>query len=98
MKSLLMSLVLSLSFLLSSLAWAGGKSCVMEVGNMTCDACEESVTKELKKIPEVASAEVDHTTGKAKITFKDGKVATDVQLADAVRKAGFAPGKVTMVK
>lgn len=98
MKSLFMSLVLSMVFAAGASSWAAAKSCVMEVGNMTCEACEESVAGELKKLPEVASAEVDHATGKAKITFKDGKSAPEAKLAEAVRKAGFLPGKVTMSK
>lgn len=98
MKSFVLSLVLSLVFSVASASWAATKSCEMEIGGMSCESCSSKISEGLKKLPEVASADVDHVAGKAKITFKEGKNLSDAKLAEAVTKMGFTPGKVVSSK
>ena len=44
----------------------------LHVSGMTCTHCQATVTKLLEGLDGVASAQVDHTTGKAVVTMKPG--------------------------
>ncbi len=58
------------------------------VQGMTCAHCQTAVTKALKGVPGVASAEVDLQRQQAKVGYEEDKVTPD-ELAKAVEKAGY---------
>lgn len=58
------------------------------VKGMTCAHCQVTVTKALKSVPGVASAEVDLGKAEAKVGYDADKVTID-QLTKAVDDAGY---------
>lgn len=70
------------------------KSTEFHVQGMTCGGCEQSVSRTISTIAEVASVSVDRTQEKAVVTWKDG-ISPDGQarasksVCAAVGAAGF---------
>lgn len=63
----------------------------LNVTGMTCTGCSGTVREALEATPGVASAQVDHETGTARVT-PDGTVpAADLEFAldEAVESAGY---------
>ena len=58
------------------------------VQGMTCAHCQVAVTKALKRVPGVASVEVDLQGRQAKVGYDADKVTVE-QLAKAVEDAGY---------
>jgi copper chaperone CopZ len=61
----------------------------LNVTGMTCGGCQTKVQSALANVPGVISADVSHADGKAVVKLEKGK-ATDAQLTDAVKQAGFS--------
>jgi len=58
------------------------------VQGMTCAHCQAAVTKALKGVPGVASAEVDLQRKQARVGYEADKVTVET-LAKAVEEAGY---------
>ncbi len=58
------------------------------VQGMTCAHCQAAVTKALRGVPGVASAEVDLAKAQAKVGYDPAKVSVG-QLTKAVEEAGY---------
>ena len=64
------------------------------VTGMTCGGCEQSVTRTISTVSEVASVSVDRSQNKAVVTWKDN-IGPDSQakasrsICEAVEAAGF---------
>jgi P-type Cu+ transporter len=86
MKPRLIAAVVAL-VIFSTRAFAGDLKRLLSVKGMTCPACSAKVEHALTGVPGVRTAEVDLTSGQAKIAA-DQRV-TPTQLVNAVRKAGF---------
>ncbi len=61
---------------------------------LSCPLCAHNLDKQLLKVQGVASAEVDLSTGAAKVGFADGARVTPRQLIDAVEASGFTLTKI----
>ncbi len=59
-----------------------------KVQGMTCAHCQAAVTKALKGVAGVASAEVDLSKAQAKVGYDPAKVTVG-QLSKAVEEAGY---------
>lgn len=59
-----------------------------EVSGMVCEACSTAITQELQRLEGVASVEVDHDSGKATVTFTEGKVEV-AELESAIERLGY---------
>lgn len=60
----------------------------LNINGMTCSGCVASVTRVLKAVPGVASAEVTLTPGRAAIQFDSARTSAS-QLKAAVEDAGY---------
>ncbi len=60
----------------------------LKVSGMTCSGCAVSVRNALLEIPGVASASVDHETGRTTVQY-DPRKASTAQLVETVNKTGF---------
>lgn len=58
------------------------------VQGMTCAHCQAAVTKALKGVPGVTSAEVDLQRKQAKVGYDADRISVDA-LAKAVKDAGY---------
>jgi copper chaperone CopZ len=63
----------------------GNGSAILSISGMTCSGCAATVTRLLSRVPGVAKAEVDFTTGRAVVTGR----AHPENLIAAVRGAGY---------
>ncbi len=71
---------------------------VINVGvkGMTCEGCATTVKASLEQLPEVKTVKIDVKGERASVTLKDVNAQpSDAELADAVTKAGYAPGAIT---
>src|SRR5512135_1379151 len=66
--------------------------CRVDISGMHCRSCELLIEDELKKIPGVEAAYVDHKKGSASISFNGDLYETDV--IRAVESAGYTYGRV----
>lgn len=64
------------------------KTTTIKIGGMSCGGCVKSVTRALKALPGVETAEVSLERGEASIAFDPEKV-TKPSLVQAVEDAGF---------
>jgi len=62
----------------------------LAIEGMTCASCVSRVEKALKKVPEVASAEVNLATEKAEVRFTGSPDDVVPRLLAAIEKAGYA--------
>ena len=66
-----------------------GKQVTLRIEGMDCPPCAKAVKRKLEAVPGVASATVDHASGKADVALKDdAKVSADAMKA-AVEAAGY---------
>jgi copper chaperone len=64
------------------------ETAIVKVNGMTCGGCVGSVTRVLKALPGVATAEVSLENGEAKVSF-DPTLASLTQLREAIENAGY---------
>ena len=64
------------------------KTIKLQVNGMTCNHCENTVTKALIDISGVKKAIVDREDESAEVTYKSGKVEPE-KLVEAVKEAGY---------
>ena len=90
-------LVLISLFWLPIAAWAAGQE-VVEIGvtGLACPFCAYSVEKNLSKLPEVESVEVNLANNSARVVIKADQSADVEKIKEAIVKAGFTPGDATM--
>jgi len=72
---------------------ARAQEIIIEVGGMTCEHCEQRVTRALAAVPGVVRASVSRSEGHAVVTA-DPASATPEKLQESVREAGYEPGDV----
>ncbi|MCZ6566435.1 MAG: heavy-metal-associated domain-containing protein [Gammaproteobacteria bacterium] len=91
------TLVLISLLWLSITAWAA-EQVVVDIGvtGLACPFCVYSVEKNLGKLPEVDSVEVNLVANSARIVIKDGHEVDLEQIKQAIVKAGFTPGDATI--
>ncbi len=63
-------------------------SCTLDIGGMTCASCVGRVEKALRRLPGVATAEVNLATEAATVRFQPAQVGID-ELTAAVARAGY---------
>lgn len=74
---------------------AGGrKQAAVTVQGMQCPFCAYGIKKHLAKIPGVTRVDVELAKNQAIVTFAPDAKVTDAQIQQAIRKAGFTPGKI----
>lgn len=59
----------------------------ISIEGMTCGHCAMTITKELSAIAGVSEVQVDHTTGKARLSATDSVSQSDLE--HAVDEAGY---------
>ena len=64
----------------------------VEVKGMSCNHCVMAVTKALSALPGVGEIKVDLLGGKA--TYEESAPLADETVVNAIKKAGFEPGRV----
>lgn len=76
--------------------WAADQQ-VVEIGvsGLACPFCAYSLEKNLTKLPEVDSAEVNLAANSARVVIKIDHTADLEQIKRAVVQAGFTPGDTT---
>lgn len=79
-------------------AWASDQK-IVEIGvtGLACPFCVYSVEKNLSKLPEVESVEVNLAANSARIVIKDGHDVDLEQIKRAIVKAGFTPSDTATV-
>ena len=90
-------LLLLLSLLLP--IWVGAAEPVtvdVQVQGMSCPFCVYGVQKSLRKLPGVASAQVDLKSGHASVIMLPGQEPDVEAIRKAILDAGFTPKDVTV--
>ena len=78
-------------------AFAGAsRTATLDVDKMDCTVCPITVREALKKVPGVASAQVDSKTKRAVVVFDPARTAPDA-LTKATADAGF-PSKIARLQ
>lgn len=67
---------------------------IIAVSGMHCTHCSKAVEDALKAIDGVSKAKADHEKGTAVVNMKSD--VDDKLLIEAVEKAGFTPGEITI--
>lgn len=75
-------------------AQSDGKQAVVTVQGMQCPFCAYGIKKHLKKLPGAEKVAVELATNQATVTFASDAKVTDADIQQAVRNAGFTPGKI----
>ncbi len=70
------------------------KQAVVTVQGVQCPFCAYGVQKQLKKLPGVTGVDVELAKNQAIVTFAPDAKVTDADIQQAIRKAGFTPGKI----
>jgi mercuric ion binding protein len=73
---------------------AGGKQAVVTVQGMQCPFCAYGIQKQLKKLQGVTKVDVELAKNQAIVSFAPDAKVTDADIQQAIRKAGFTPGKI----
>ncbi len=73
---------------------ADGKQAVVTVQGMQCPFCAYGIQKQLKKLRGVKTVEVELEKNQAIVTLEPDAKVTDKDIQQAIRKAGFTPGKI----
>lgn len=68
-----------------------GRTVTFQVKGLTCVGCAIALRQQLSQVPGVKAVEVDFKTGKAQVTFEEGKKVSYSALSRAVKKAGYVP-------
>ncbi|MEW5918042.1 MAG: heavy metal translocating P-type ATPase [Gemmatimonadota bacterium] len=72
-----------------AVAGAAGERLTIDVGGMTCAACQAAVQRALRKTPGVLDANVNLMTNSAAVVYNPRVVAPDV-LVDRIRETGYS--------
>lgn len=70
------------------------KRAVVTVQGMQCPFCAYGIKKHLAKLPGVTRVDVELAKNQAILTFTPAAKVTDADIQQAIRKAGFTPGKI----
>ncbi|MBX9630168.1 MAG: heavy-metal-associated domain-containing protein [Burkholderiales bacterium] len=62
----------------------------LKVGGMTCGGCVASVTRVVRALPGVATADVSLADGSATVEFDPGRTTAE-QIKHAIEMAGYQP-------
>ena len=62
----------------------------LKVGGMTCNGCVASVTRVVRALPGVTSADVSLADGSATVEFDPGRTTAE-QIKRAIEMAGYLP-------
>lgn len=73
---------------------ADGKQAIVTVQGMQCPFCAYGIQKHLKKLSGVKSVEVELEKNQAIVTLEPDADVSDKDIQQAIRKAGFTPGKI----
>lgn len=65
------------------------QKCVIEISDMTCSSCANTVQKALMRIDGVKSAEVSQPSGTASITYDSSKTDPATLAKAITKKTGF---------
>jgi copper chaperone CopZ len=98
MKSIAVFTVLALLLAMAPASFAAspaaGKQAVVAVKGLACPFCVHGLKKQLIGLPGARRVDVSLGKSEAVITFDSTSKVTDQQIAAAIRKAGFTPGKI----
>lgn len=95
LSRLLPALIVAFWFLLAALPGRAEISQVLlSVDGLGCPFCVYGLEKKLKKVGGVQTVQVDLKTGLVVMTLQEGKSPELSRFEDAVKKAGFTPGKL----
>lgn len=86
---------LTLAMFLSPLVGWANEKITVEVSGLSCPFCAFGLEKKLKQLPGAEKVTIKVNEGKAEIDVAEGKKITREQVEQAVREAGFTPGKVS---
>lgn len=75
---------------------AGGAEVTMRVDGLSCPFCAYGIEKKIKKLEGVEDVRVDLEGGKVVVIYGDKKFFTSEGLEEAVKDAGFTPGKIEL--
>lgn len=73
---------------LTTSAWATGKTVTLSVPGMDCPVCPITVKKALTKVDGVTNAEVNFDKRQATVTYDDARTSVEA-LTKATRDAGY---------
>lgn len=73
---------------LTTSAWAAGKTVTLSVPGMDCPVCPITVKKALTKVDGVTKAEVNFDKRQATVTYDDARTSIEA-LTKATRDAGY---------
>jgi len=73
---------------------AGLKQAVVTVKGMSCPFCAYGIKKQLAKLSGVEKVDLDLAKSQATVDLAPGATVSDKQIQQAVRDAGFTPGKI----
>ena len=65
------------------------KKCVIEISDMACSSCANTVQKALMKMDGVKTAEVSQPSGTASVTYDAGKTDPTTLAKAITKKTGF---------
>ncbi len=85
-----------IAFSLVQAAQAEVRSATVAVDGMACPFCAFGIEKRLKKIDGVESVAVHTKEGSATLKAKGGESIAVGQIPEAVERAGFTPGAITV--
>lgn len=71
-----------------------GNQAVVTVQGMQCPFCAYGIKKHLAKLAGVTRVDVELAKNQAIVTVAPDAKVTDAQIQQAIRKAGFTPGKI----
>lgn len=94
-KQMIFVLLIMAILLPPVVGWAKEKVTV-EVSGLSCPFCAFGLEKKLKQLPGAEKVTIQVDEGKAEIGVAEGKKITKEQVEQAVKDAGFTPGKVTI--
>ena len=83
-----------LFFLFSPMASYAKQRIMVEVAGVSCPFCAFGLEKKLKQLPGAEKVVIKINEAKAEIEVADGKEITRGQIEQAVKEAGFTPGKI----
>ena len=85
---LLSTLVFAVSWLFSTVSFAGEQSCTLSVQNMSCASCPFIIQQTLSKVTGVLDVQVSFEDKTARVVYDDSQTNV-AALTDATTNAGF---------
>ena len=92
-NSIIFSLLIMGMLFLPMMGYTQQKATV-EVAGVSCPFCAFGLEKKLKQLPGVEKVTIKIHEGKADIEVAKGQKVTQEQIEQAVKEAGFTPGKI----